>query len=162
MASGCNPTDPANMDQICTENVQETYFQFYVGLGHRYDLIVGRNCPTMVYRDWNIHTISFLGHTVTYGKHILDTRQWTVHILDMFQFCHAPNHPFCLVKHLPCPWSSARAPALQLRPMVLCQAPSMSMPLASRPGFDPYPAARDTYWPTKENSKIYLLPHQGG
>ena len=28
-----------------------------------------------------------------------------------FNFCHASNHPFCLVKHPPCPWSSTRLAA---------------------------------------------------
>ena len=32
-----------------------------------------------------------------------------------------------------------RAPALQPRPMVLCQAPSSTIVKATRPGFDPYP-----------------------
>ena len=101
----------------------------------------------MVYQDWNIHTISF----GTYRKHILDTCQWSVHILDMFKFCHAPNHPFCLVKHR---LVLGRAPALQLRPMVLCQALATSCPdlthISTR--------VNGAYWTTKENRHKFAGP----
>ena len=87
-----------------------------------------------LFQQWYTKIGTFIPYRLGHGKHILGTCQWSVHILDMFKFNHAPNHPLCLVMHC---LALGRAPALQLRQIVLCQG--FAAGAASRQGFDPYP-----------------------
>ena len=69
------------------------------------------------------------------------------------------QHPLCLVKH---PHFFCRAPALQPRPIILCQAPaSSSFCSASRPGFDPYPGHDDEFLILSQESSA-RTPSQTG